>query len=109
MSLKQQLEEQQVSEAQEPQIANSISFNGTITTDLIQLEEQKVGFVLRGPNNEEFPLIILNSTKKEIGEKLVKMDKISAYGRLIKYKNDWAIEIFQVFRQPTEEELNQLS
>ena len=109
MSLKQQLEEQQVSEAQEPQIANCISFNGTITTDLIQLEEQKVGFVLRGPNNEEFPLIILNSTKKEIGEKLVKMDKISAYGRLIKYKNDWAIEIFQVFRQPTEEELNQLS
>lgn len=107
--MKQQLEEQQVSEAQEPQIANCISFNGTITTDLIQLEEQKVGFVLRGPNNEEFPLIILNSTKKEIGEKLVKMDKISAYGRLIKYKNDWAIEIFQVFRQPTEEELNQLS
>ena len=109
MSLKQLPEEQQVSEAQEPQIANCISFNGTITTDLIQLEEQKVGFVLRGPNNEEFPLIILNSTKKEIGEKLVKMDKISAYGRLIKYKNDWAIEIFQVFRQPTEEELNQLS
>lgn len=107
--MKQQLEEQQVSEAQEPQIANCISFNGTITTDLIQLEEQKVGFVLRGPNNEEFPLIILNSTKKEIGEKLVKMDKISAYGRLIKYKNDWVIEIFQVFRQPTEEELNQLS
>ena len=107
--MKQQLEEQQVSEAQEPQIANCISFNGTITTDLIQLEEQKVGFVLRGPNNEEFPLIILNSTKKEIVEKLVKMDKISAYGRLIKYKNDWAIEIFQVFRQPTEEELNQLS
>ena len=107
--MKQQLEEQQVSEAQEPQIANCISFNGTITTDLIQLEEQKVGFVLRGPNNEEFPLIILNSTKKEIGEKLVKMDKMSAYGRLIKYKNDWAIEIFQVFRQPTEEELNQLS
>ena len=107
--MKQQLEEQQVSEAQEPQIANCISFNGTITTDLIQLEEQKVGFVLRGPNNEEFPLIILNSTKKEIGEKLIKMDKISAYGRLIKYKNDWAIEIFQVFRQPTEEELNQLS
>lgn len=107
--MKQQLEEQQVSEAQEPQIANCISFNGTITTDLIQLEEQKVGFVLRGPNNEEFPLIILNSTKKEIGEKLVKMDKISAYGRLIKYKNNWAIEIFQVFRQPTEEELNQLS
>ena len=106
--MKQQLEEQQVSEAQEPQIANCISFNGTITTDLIQLEEQKVGFVLRGPNNEEFPLIILNSTKKEIGEKLVKMDKISAYGRLIKYKNDWAIEIFQVFRQPPEEELNQL-
>lgn len=109
MSLKQLPEGQQVSEAQEPQIANCISFNGTITTDLIQLEEQKVGFVLRGPNNEEFPLIILNSTKKEIGEKLVKMDKISAYGRLIKYKNDWAIEIFQVFRQPTEEELNQLS
>ena len=107
--MKQQLEEQQVSEAQEPQIANCISFNGTITTDLIQLEEQKVGFVLRGPNNEEFPLIILNSTKKEIGEKLVKMDKISAYGRLIKYKNDWKIEIFKVFRQPTEEELNQLS
>lgn len=107
--MKQLPEEQQVSEAQEPQIANCISFNGTITTDLIQLEEQKVGFVLRGPNNEEFPLIILNSTKKEIGEKLVKMDKISAYGRLIKYKNDWAIEIFQVFRQPTEEELNQLS
>ena len=107
--MKQQLEEQQVSEAQEPQIANCISFNGTIATDLIQLEEQKVGFVLRGPNNEEFPLIILNSTKKEIGEKLVKTDKISAYGRLIKYKNDWAIEIFQVFRQPTEEELNQLS
>lgn len=107
--MKQQLEEQQVSEAQEPQIANCISFNGTITTDLIQLEEQKVGFVLRGPNNEEFPLIILNSTKKEIGEKLVKMDKISAYGRLIKYKNDWAIEIFQVFRQPTEEEIEQLS
>lgn len=107
--MKQLPEGQQVSEAQEPQIANCISFNGTITTDLIQLEEQKVGFVLRGPNNEEFPLIILNSTKKEIGEKLVKMDKISAYGRLIKYKNDWAIEIFQVFRQPTEEELNQLS
>ena len=107
--MKQLPEVQQVSEAQEPQIANCISFNGTITTDLIQLEEQKVGFVLRGPNNEEFPLIILNSTKKEIGEKLVKMDKISAYGRLIKYKNDWAIEIFQVFRQPTEEELNQLS
>lgn len=107
--MKQLPEEQQVSEAQEPQIANCISFNGTITTDLIQLEEQKVGFILRGPNNEEFPLIILNSTKKEIGEKLVKMDKISAYGRLIKYKNDWAIEIFQVFRQPTEEELNQLS
>ena len=107
--MKQQLEEQQVSEAQEPQIANCITFNGTITTDLIQLEEQKVGFVLRGPNNEEFPLIILNSTKKEIGEKLVKMDKISAYGRLIKYKNDWAIEIFQVFRQPTEEEIEQLS
>ena len=107
--MKQLPEEQQVSEAQEPQIANCISFNGTITTDLIQLEEQKVGFVLRGPNNEEFPLIILNSTKKEIGEKLIKMDKISAYGRLIKYKNDWAIEIFQVFRQPTEEELNQLN
>ena len=107
--MKQLPEEQQVSEAQEPQIANCISFNGVITTDLIQLEEQEVGFVLRGPNNEEFPLIILNSTKKEIGEKLVKMDKISAYGRLIKYKNDWAIEIFQVFRQPTEEELNQLS
>ena len=107
--MKQQLEEQQVSEAQEPQIANCISFNGTITTDLIQLEEQKVGFVLRGPNNEEFPLIILNSTKKEIGEKLIKMDKISAYGKLIKYKNDWAIEIFQVFRQPTEEEIEQLS
>lgn len=107
--MKQLPEDQQVSEAQEPQIANCISFNGTITTDLIQLEEQKVGFILRGPNNEEFPLIILNSTKKEIGEKLVKMDKISAYGRLIKYKNDWAIEIFQVFRQPTEEELNQLS
>ena len=107
--MKQLPEEQRVSEAQEPLIANCISFNGVITTDLIQLEEQKVGFVLRGPNNEEFPLIILNSTKKEIGEKLVKMDKISAYGRLIKYKNDWAIEIFQVFRQPTEEELNQLS
>ena len=107
--MKQLPEEQQVSEAQEPQIANCITFNGTITTDLIQLEEQKVGFVLRGPNNEEFPLIILNSTKKEIGEKLVKMDKISAYGRLIKYKNDWAIEIFQVFRQPTEEEIEQLS
>ena len=107
--MKQLQEEQQVSEAREPQIANCISFNGTITTDLIQLEEQKVGFVLRGPNNEEFPLIILNSTKKEIGEKLAKMDKISAYGRLIKYKNDWAIEIFQVFRQPTEEEIKQLS
>ena len=63
--MKQLPEEQQVSEAQEPQIANCISFNGIITTDLIQLEEQKVGFVLRGPNNEEFPLIILNSTKKE--------------------------------------------
>ena len=107
--MKQQPEEQQALEAQEPQIANCISFNGTITTDLIQLEEQKVGFVLRGPNNEEFPLIILNSTKKEIGEKLVKTDKISAYGRLTKYKNDWAIEIFQVFRQPTDEEIKQLS
>jgi hypothetical protein len=99
----------QVSEAQEPQIANCISFNGTITTNLVQLEENKFGFILRGPNNEEFPLIILNTSKEDLGNSLLKDDKISAYGRLIKYNNDWAIEIFQVFRQPTEEEIKKLT
>lgn len=107
--MNQQKEELLVSEAQEQQIANFISFNGTITTDLIQLEEQKFGFVLRGPKGEEFPMIVLNTTKEQLGDKLLKNDKISAYGILKKYKKDWIIEVAQIFRQPTEEELNQLS
>lgn len=104
-----QTEVQQVSVHLEQQIANFISFNGTITTDLIQLEEQKFGFVLRGPKGEEFPMIVLNITKEQLGDKLLKNDKISAYGILKKYKKDWIIEVAQIFRQPTEEELNQLS
>lgn len=103
-----QTEVQQDSVQLEQQIANFISFNGTITTDLIQLEEERFGFVLRGPNNEEFPLIILNSTKENLGNKLLKNDKISAYGRLIKYNNDWAIEIAQVFRKLTDEEIKNI-
>lgn len=103
-----QTEVRQDSDQLEQQIANFISFNGTITTDLIQLEKEKFGFVLRGPNNEEFPLIVLNSTKENLGNKLLKNDKISAYGRLIKYNNDWAIEIAQVFRKLTDEEIKNI-
>lgn len=89
-------------EVQEPQIANCISFNGTITTDLIQLEDDRFGFILRGPNNEEFPLIVLNSTKEEIDTSLKKGDKISSIGFLTKMNNDWVIKAQQIFRIPTE-------
>ena len=109
MSSKQQQEAAQASEAQAPQIANCITFNGTITTDLIQLEEGKIGFILRGPNNEEFPLIMVDGNLEEVGNSLQKNDKISAYGKLIKYKKDWAIDVYQIFRQPTEEEIEKLS
>lgn len=98
--MNQHQEEVQDSEVQEPLIANCISFNGTITTDLIQLEENKFGFVLRGPNNEEFPLIILNTTKEELGNSLMKNDRISSIGELKKRNNEWVIEASQIYRIP---------
>jgi hypothetical protein len=40
------------------------------------LEKEKFGFVLRGPKGEEFPMIVLNTTKEQLGDKLLKNDII---------------------------------
>ena len=52
---------------------------------------------------------MVDGNLKEVGNSLQKNDKISAYGKLIKYKKDWAIDVYQIFRQPTEEEIEKLS
>lgn len=90
-------------------ISNCISFNGTITTNLIKLNDEEYGFVLRGPNNEEFPLIIIKPDVKDVETYLTKGDKVSAVGSLIKRQNDWIIKVDTIMRIPTEEEVNNLN
>lgn len=107
--MSQQKEELMVTEAPAPRIANCVSFNGTITTDVIKLEPNKCGFVLRGPENEEFPLIVLNRTRASVEKLIIKGDKISAIGMLEKYDGDWVIRVVNMFRHPTEEELEKMS
>ena len=90
-------------------IANCITFNGIITTDLIKLNDNKYGFVLRGPNQEEFPLILIeNPDVRKPEDFLKKGDEISAVGILIKYKKDWAIKIYKIMRRPTDEEIKEM-
>jgi hypothetical protein len=86
-------------------MTNCITFNGIITTDLIKLNEEEFGFVLRGENNEEFPLMVVFSKEKP---DLLKGDKISGVGILIK-KNDWRIETTNILRIPTEKEFSKLN
>jgi hypothetical protein len=110
MNLSQPAEEQLVSEQPEQLIANCISFNGTITTDLIKLDETYYGFVLRGPNGEEFPLIIVKpQAGAKIEEEIGKGDKVSAVGMLIKHGKDWAINVYELVRLPTEEEIKKMN
>ena len=91
-------------------IPNCITFNGVITTDLIKLENEEYGFVLRGPNNEEFPLIVIKAEGiKNIDDYLRKGDNISAVGILKKKSKDWIIKVDTVMRIPTEEEVNNLN
>ena len=107
--MEKQNEELLVSEAPAPQIANCVSFNGTITTDIFNLEPTKCGFVLRGPNKEEFPMILLNRSKASVKDLIIKGDKISAVGMLEKYDGDWVIRVVDMFRHPTEDELEKMS
>jgi len=86
-------------------MTNCIAFNGIITTDLIKLNKGEFGFILRGENNEEFPLIIIFSDTKP---NLSKNDKISGVGELVK-KNDWRIESANIVRIPSDEEFSKLN
>lgn len=85
---------------------NCISFHGVMTTDVIKLEEGKFGFILRGENQEEFPLIIVKSNSKP---ELLKNDNISAVGYLARYQNDWAIYVYKLLRIPDKEEIEKLT
>lgn len=107
--MKQPQEEVQASVAQAPQLANCITFHGKISTDLIQLDDYSQGFILRGDKGEEFPLIILKLHEK--GEKfnLEKGDSIASIGILKKRDNEWVIEVVQLFRIPSEEELQKMT
>ena len=90
---------------EETLVPNFISFNGTITTDLIEIENGNYAFILRGPNNEEFPMINVKSNQKP---DLLKGDKISAFGILQKKDNDWVINVDQLLRIPTDEEIKEM-
>ena len=97
-------------EVQEPQIANCITFNGFLTTNPIDVGGGYFAFNLIGKNKEEFPLILLKTTKEELQQNsLFINDYVAGVGILKKMQDQWTIIVYQVNRLPTEKEIEKMN
>ena len=106
MSLNQQIEEKQVSEAQELQIPNCITFNGKINSQITDVGGGYMAFELIGKKGEEFPLLLLKSTPEQLANNFLEEgDLVAGIGILVKVQDQWTIQIMQINRIPTEEEI----
>ena len=72
--------------------SNCVVINGTITSDIIGV-------------GSELPLILIKE-KLKVG--LIKNDKISAFGKLRKENNEWCIDIINITKILSDEEIDKL-
>lgn len=81
------------SEVQEnkPYFQHCVTFNGIITTEPVLVGENYVAFNVIGELNEEFPLVIIESTLDVAKEHIKVGSKISGFGFLQKIDNDWVV------------------
>lgn len=92
---------------QEQRYPNAISFNGNISSDFFDVGGGFVAFNFTGPNNEEFPLMLIKGDFSEVSQKLRNGDKLIGIGILTKLQDQWVIKIDQINRIPTEEEIEE--
>lgn len=90
---------------QEQQFPNAISFNGNINSGLFDVGDGFVAFEFIGPNNEEFPLILIKGDFKDVSNLLTKGDKLVGVGILLKMQGQWVIKAEQINRIPPEKEV----
>ena len=96
----------QDSEVQELQIPNCITFNGKINSPITDVGGGYMAFELIGKKEEEFPLLLLKTTPEEMQENLLEEnDFVAGIGILVKVQNQWTIQIMQINRIPTKEEI----
>ncbi len=97
-------------EAQAPQIANCITFNGILTTNPVDVGGGYFAFNLIGKNKEEFPLILLKTSKEELhNNSLFANDYVAGVGFLKKMQEQWTIIVYQINRLPTEKEIEKMN
>lgn len=98
-----------VFDLREPIFANSIAFNGVITTDFTDVGGGYIAFdILAGKEKIEMPLLLIKGTLEDVKKQLRKDDKIAGLGFLKKIQNQFVIEVFRVDRILTQEEIDKL-
>lgn len=69
-----------------------------------------LAFELMGKDGEEFPLMLLRIGKEDLAYSTVEEgDQVAGIGMLVKVQDQWTIQIFQVNRIPTDEEIKDYS
>ena len=82
-----------------PILANTITFNGEIISELVDVGGGFVAFnVLSGKNKEEMPTILVKGKFEETTKSLKKGDNIVAVGILKKMQGQFVIETVQINR-----------
>ena len=85
--------------------SNCVVINGTITSDIINVGSGYYAFYLIGEDGSELPLILIKE-KLKVG--LIKNDKISAFGKLRKENNEWCVDIINITKILSDEEIDKL-
>lgn len=93
----------------EPIFANTIAFNGSVISDIMDVGGGYVAFnILAGKEAMEMPLILVKGEASEVQKYITKNDKIAAIGFLKKMQGQFVIEVTHIDRIPTQEEIDNL-
>lgn len=99
-----------VFDLREPIFANTIAFNGSIISDIMDVGGGYLAFnILAGKEKMEMPLILVKGMLDDVQKYLQKDDRIAAIGFLKKMQGQFVIEVTHLDRIPTQEEINNLS
>lgn len=88
---------------------NAIAFNGTIISDEpINVGDGYYVINILAGDKEDFPMLLLKTTLEELNEAFRKNDKVAGVGILKKIQNEWCVEVKEINRMLSDEEIKEL-
>lgn len=95
-----------VQQAPQPvEIANAVTFHGTIISDIMDVGEGFSALNIEGPKKEEMPLILIIGDAKDISQVLFKNDKIMGVGTLEKVQGEWLIVAGEIHKNEDQKKI----